>query len=206
MRRAELSATYVILDGAGIQTERLSATAGDRKYEPIPDYPAARAAVRLLELSQAIGASVDALTELGSLIEVSDKSKAKALANLSSNKARSTTTKTIRTAKGDVETVVKRKPRNSAASMFKSLIMAGDLTDDEIFAKVAEAFNLDQSKRSYVSVYRSTLKREGQNPPAPKGTKKLREGRDLTSMVAKKSKKTTTKQKPRKVVFRVKRK
>lgn len=56
-----------------------------------------------------------------------------------------------------------KKP--SAANRFRELIMAGKLTDDEIFEKVQKEFDLDSSKRSYVSWYRSNMKKKGLNPP-----------------------------------------
>ncbi len=55
----------------------------------------------------------------------------------------------------------------SAASMFKELIMAGKLTDDQIFAEVQRAFSVADSKRSYVGWYRNHLAKEGHNPPGP---------------------------------------
>jgi hypothetical protein len=64
------------------------------------------------------------------------------------------------------------KTRNtgpSAASRFRELIMEGKKTDDEIFATVAGEYGLDEGKRSYVSWYRNDLKKNGKNPPAPKG-------------------------------------
>jgi hypothetical protein len=57
----------------------------------------------------------------------------------------------------------------SAASRFRELIMAGKLTDDEIFATVAGEYNLDEGKRSYVAWYRNDLVKKGENPPVAKG-------------------------------------
>lgn len=56
----------------------------------------------------------------------------------------------------------------SAAQLFQSLIMAGKLTDDQIFAKVQEQFGLDEKKRGYVKWYRNHLKKTGANPPEAK--------------------------------------
>lgn len=61
-----------------------------------------------------------------------------------------------------------KAPRDSAATMFKALIMEGKLTDDQIFAKVAEKFGLDEKKRTYVAWYRNYLTKQGENPPAAK--------------------------------------
>ena len=61
-----------------------------------------------------------------------------------------------------------KAPRESAASMFKELIMTGGMTDDQIFAKVKAKYDLDDKKRGYVGWYRNWLKKQGQNPPDPK--------------------------------------
>lgn len=62
-----------------------------------------------------------------------------------------------------------RKP--SAAQMFQDLIMAGKLTDDQIFEKVQAEFGLDEKKRGYVKWYRSHLRKQGKNPPDAKESK-----------------------------------
>lgn len=49
----------------------------------------------------------------------------------------------------------------SAAAMFRALIQAGDLSDDEIFGQVQEAFDLPDNRRSYVEWYRKDLKKKG---------------------------------------------
>lgn len=58
--------------------------------------------------------------------------------------------------------------RESAAQMFQDLIMAGKLTDDQIFEKVQEKFGLDEKKRGYVKWYRNHLKKQGKNPTEAK--------------------------------------
>ena len=52
-------------------------------------------------------------------------------------------------------------PRDSAAAMFKQLILEGKLDDDKIFAAVASKFGLDAKKRSYVAWYRNNLHKKG---------------------------------------------
>lgn len=59
-------------------------------------------------------------------------------------------------------------PRESAAQMFKDLIMEGKKTDDQIFAAVKAKFKLDDKKRSYVAWYRNSLVKDGKKPPAAK--------------------------------------
>ncbi len=57
-----------------------------------------------------------------------------------------------------------RKP--SASALFAELIMAGVLTDDQIFAQVQAAFGLSDDKKSYTKWYRNDLRKKGKNPPA----------------------------------------
>jgi hypothetical protein len=59
-------------------------------------------------------------------------------------------------------------PRESAAQMFKDLIMEGKKTDDQIFAAVKAKFKLDDKKRSYVAWYRNALVKDGKKPLAAK--------------------------------------
>ena len=99
----------------------------------------------------------------------------------------------------------KEKPARgpSASSRFKELIMANasakkPLTDDEIFAKVAAEFNLDDSKRTYVAWYRNDLRKKGENPPDPVGgapVKATKEER-VAKMQAGKAAKAAEKAKP----------
>lgn len=58
--------------------------------------------------------------------------------------------------------------RESAAQLFKDLIMEGKLSDDKIFEKVQAKFGLDEKKRSYVAWYRNDLTKKGMNPPEAK--------------------------------------
>lgn len=69
-------------------------------------------------------------------------------------------------AKSDGATVKEKKP--SASQMFQDLIMAGKLTDDQIFAKVQEAFGLDDKKKGYVKWYRANMIKQGKKVPAAK--------------------------------------
>jgi hypothetical protein len=61
-----------------------------------------------------------------------------------------------------------KAPRETAASLFRELILKGGQTDDQIFAAVQKKFNLGDEKRSYVAWYRNQLKKDGKNPPAAK--------------------------------------
>lgn len=56
----------------------------------------------------------------------------------------------------------------TAADLFRDLIRAGKLTDDEIFKQVQVKFKLADNKRSYVSWYRNSLLKAGEKVPAAK--------------------------------------
>lgn len=64
-----------------------------------------------------------------------------------------------------------KEGRRSAAQAFKDLIMAGKLTDTEIFKQVQAEFGLDDSKSGYVSWYRNNMRKTGvaNVPDAKKG-------------------------------------
>jgi hypothetical protein len=49
----------------------------------------------------------------------------------------------------------------TASSRFKELILEGKLTDDKIFEKVQQEFDLDEGKRSYVKWYRNKMIKDG---------------------------------------------
>ncbi len=59
-------------------------------------------------------------------------------------------------------TVGNNKTYKSAATMFRDLILNSELDDDSIFLAVQQAFNLDDSRRSYVGWYRKDLQKKGQ--------------------------------------------
>lgn len=93
---------------------------------------------------------------------------------------RKETTTMAKPAKKEAAASTKEKaPRGpSASSRFKELIMANatakkPLTDDEIFAKVAAEFGLDESKRTYVAWYRNDMRKKGTaGVPDPVGGEK----------------------------------
>lgn len=129
---------------------------------------------------------IDSAVEKKSATTSKKKASAKPVGNDDSVAATKTTvtkdrvaTKKAATATSKPAKVIKDKPakvikdkdgddRKSASAMFQSLIMAGKLTDDEIFAAVKEEFGLDDKKRSYVSWYRNKMKKDGKNPPEAK--------------------------------------
>jgi len=78
---------------------------------------------------------------------------------------------TAKAAKPAAKPVKAGEKKPSAAQMFQDLIMAGKLTDDQIFEKVQAEFGLDEKKRGYVKWYRNHLKKQGANPPEAKVAK-----------------------------------
>lgn len=51
--------------------------------------------------------------------------------------------------------------KQSAAQMFRDLILTGSYDDDQIFKMVQKEYGLDDSKRNYVAYYRRELKQKG---------------------------------------------
>lgn len=185
---------YIPLDvGVGLEVQTMGADVFDQRYTPMVNYPVEKACQLYLGYSQNIGASKEALDHLGRIINVSKQEfemattkKAAAAAQkpaeekrTSARRATNGTPEPVKAGRRGTDPVVKtpKQPaakgekKESAAQMFQDLIMAGKLTDDQIFAKVQEKFGLDEKKRGYVKWYRNHLKKQGKNPPEPKVTK-----------------------------------
>jgi hypothetical protein len=168
----------------------------DAVYKPLPNYELAKGAAIYLQVAKQSGAQGRVVDELAKLIPISDEdreliqSKNKVV-NIQPKAAAPAATK-------EKKPMEKKEPRESAAAMFKELIMAGNLSDDKIFERVQDKFNLDPKKRSYVAWYRNDLSKKGMNPPAPVGgaaKKDTAKGKKPGKKAAKTSKKKATKKK-----------
>lgn len=184
---------FIPLDvSEGLQVHQTSVDSFDQRFKPMVNYPAEKACQLFLGYSQNIGATKEALDYLGQVITVSKQefdmaTKKAAAASEPAEEKRTTArrasngkaepTKAGRRATDPVVKTAKTAPakagekRESAAQMFQDLIMAGKLTDDQIFEKVQEKFGLDEKKRGYVKWYRNHLKKQGKNPPEAKVAK-----------------------------------
>jgi hypothetical protein len=158
-------------------------------------YPVEKACQLFVNYSQTLGATKEAMDYLGQIINVSKQElemattkKQTAAEKPAAAKAVKPVAKTaaakpteVKAGRRAIDPVVKAKPaekpakpgekKMSAAQMFQDLIMAGKLTDDQIFEKVQAEFGLDEKKRGYVKWYRNHLKKQGQNPPEAKVAK-----------------------------------
>lgn len=182
---------YIPLDvNEGLQVLTATANEFDQRYEPMVNYPAEKACQLLLNYSQTIGATKEALGYLGQIVNVSKqeadmattkktaaaekaaatKPAAKKAAPVTKPAAKSAPAKTAKTAAAKPAAKAGEK-KMSAAQMFQDLIMQGKLTDDQIFEKVQAQFGLDEKKRGYVKWYRNHLKKQGANPPEAKVSK-----------------------------------
>lgn len=188
---------YIPLDvSAGLEVQMMSADVFDQRFTPMVNYPAEKACQLYVGYSQSIGATKEALDYLGHVVNISEQEFKMAIAKkpaatadkksmvprrATNGKAEPskagrrstdpvvTTAPATKTAKAPAEKTGEK--RESAAQMFQDLIMAGKLTDDQIFEKVQEKFGLDEKKRGYVKWYRNHLKKQGKNPPEPKAGK-----------------------------------
>lgn len=158
----------------GFEVEELPVDKFGQLYEVLADYPATRAAQLYAGYAQSLGASKSAMEYLGRIIKLSPKEIEMATAKKTAAKAapaKSAAKGKAPAAKAPKAEKVAKEPgekRESAAQMFKDLIMEGKLTDDKIFEKVQAKFGLDEKKRSYVAWYRNDLTKKGANPPAAK--------------------------------------
>lgn len=179
----------------GLEVHSTSADSFDQRFTPMEGYPVEKACQLFVNYSQTLGATKEAMDYLGQVINVSKQelemattkkqtvaekpAAAKAVKPVAKKAAAKPTE--VKAGRRAVDPVVKAKPaekpakpgekKMSAAQMFQDLIMAGKLTDDQIFEKVQAEFGLDEKKRGYVKWYRNHLKKQGQNPPEAKVAK-----------------------------------
>lgn len=177
---------YIPLDiENGLVVLSMSTEEFDARYRPMLEYPIEKAASLYASYARTIGATQEAMSFLSSAVELSQKEidmavakkkdtakateEKKAPAKAASKKAPAEKpAKKTASPKAEKPAKESKAPRETAAQMFQDLIMAGKLTDDQIFAKVQEKFGLDEKKKGYVKWYRNHLKKQGKNPPEPK--------------------------------------
>lgn len=177
-------------DGEGFQLETTSDVSWEQRYKPMPKYPIDKACQLFLNYCTILGASDEVLDALAQVIPITNEDREMATSKFSNPpptelrgkkkapakkkaapKAKAAPAKKAAPKKAPAKKRAAKAPAGeykSAAQMFQELILAGKLTDDEIFAAVQEQFGLDDKKRSYVGWYRNKLKKDGQNPPEGK--------------------------------------
>jgi hypothetical protein len=179
----------------GLEVHSTSTDSFDQRFTPMEGYPVEKACQLFANYSQTLGATKEAMDYLGQVINVSKQelemattkkqtvaekpAAAKAVKPVAKKAAAKPTE--VKAGRRAIDPVVKAKPaekpakpgekKMSAAQMFQDLIMAGKLTDDQIFEKVQAEFGLDEKKRGYVKWYRNHLKKSGANPPEAKVAK-----------------------------------
>lgn len=110
------------------------------------------------------GASPEAVAELERLVPITIKEKEQIMTKKVEKTEKIPKAKAAPKAAGGGT-----KKRSGASVTFRELIMAGKLTDDQIFIEVQKRHpDVGDDKRSYVAWYRNDLKKKGENPPAPK--------------------------------------
>jgi hypothetical protein len=188
--RSEEIVKYIPLDiESGLVVLSMSTEEFDNRYRPMLEYPVEKAAALYASYARTIGATQEAMSFLSPLTDLTQKEidmavakkkdttkaaeEKKTAAKTASKKATPAKTKKPETPKTEKPEAPKgdkqpKASRETAAQMFQDLIMAGKLSDDQIFAKVQEKFGLDDKKKGYVKWYRNHLKKQGKKPPEPK--------------------------------------
>lgn len=198
LRETETAVTYIPYSIAGLTVDRMAPATFKSQYRDVPNYPTPRCATLYLQFAQDVGATGEAMEEISKLIDIPPKMRAGILEQLESNKATKDVVKSVKAGKhGNVKVQKKQKSRETAASMFRGLILEGALTDDEIFAKVQDEFGLSENKRSYVNYYRRELQKKGEAAPSIA---------EATSAARKKARKKKSKKAVKKPMKKVKRK
>lgn len=164
----------------GFNIESMPSKAFNELYQQLIDYPPERCAALYAQYAMTVGASAEALEALGRLTKLTSKEIQMATAKKASTAKVEKATKAsaekpakaTKTAAEPTEKKAKTAGAQSAAALFKELIMAGKLTDDKIFEKVQEKFGLSDDKRSYVAWYRKDMIKKGvEGVPEAKGGK-----------------------------------
>ena len=161
---------YIPLETTGLDLLETSAQSFDARYKMhVTDHPADHAAKLYVRFAKELGASREAVNCLAHLTPISTQEANMAVARRNKLEEQKTTKPTKPTkVKAEKPAKVKKERGETAASMFRRLIMTGKLTDDKIFQQVQEKFGLDDSKRGYVTWYRNDLTKKGENPPTAK--------------------------------------
>lgn len=154
---------FVALNVAeGLKVAVVAAKRFDELYRPIQGYPELKAAQAYARFATALGATPEVMTELGRVVKLSPEVIELATTRVKTVVAEDGTKTIEKVARGQKG---KKPAGGTAAELFRSLIMEGKLTDDQIFAQVKQAFNLDDKKRAYVSWYRKDLVKQGKEVP-----------------------------------------
>ncbi len=132
-----------------------------------------RAAKTYVQHATFAGCSDDALIELEALVPITTRERDEIMSTKKTKKAEAPR---VAGAVGNVKNPAKgkkatgeAKQRSGAAATFREMIMAGKLTDDQIFVEVRKRHpDVTEDKRHYVAWYRNQLKKQGKKPPAAK--------------------------------------
>jgi hypothetical protein len=154
----------------GLFTQRLRAEEFDKRYQVIEQYSVAKGVAKFVAFAKSYGATAEVLDVLGPIVSLTSGERDAALAQVRVGKVQmSEEVKTKlreKAAKAKAEKGPKA-PRESAAQMYRDLIMAGNFSDEVIFKKVNAKFN--KGHETDIAFYRSKLKKAGLNPPERKG-------------------------------------
>lgn len=160
--------SYIPLSLDGLEVVELPAAEFDRQYQPSAAYPAARCAALLVGYARDLGASEEALTHLGRVVNITKQEHEMATAKKAARKTPAVKPNGAAKKSAKRASATPGEKKLTAAQLFKDLIMEGGMTDDQIFKKVQAKFGLSDDKKGYTKWYRNALKKEGKRVPAAK--------------------------------------
>ena len=191
VKRDISTVTYVPMDVSGFHLTYMPVQKFDERYKLLEKYPVEKACAHYARYAVDYGATQDVLDYLGRVVTITEEQATMAKAKLAAKSTGAAESGAPSTAKKSKAAGGEKK--ESASGLFKTLILEGKLTDEQIFSKVQEKFGLDDKKRGYVAWYRNHLKKSGLNPPEPKGG--VKEKTETKPAVKKADKKPAAKKK-----------
>lgn len=146
--------------------------AGEKEFtsrlylEPV-EYPVSRAARLFVEYARNTGATDSVLEALAPFTNITEEEKSMARTKASARAAEADKPKRQQAKQTKAKSAAERKPRESAASVYRDQIRSGKTTK-QVVAAVNRKFP-DKGREDYVKYYWRELVKKGEDIPAPKG-------------------------------------
>lgn len=170
--RGEKEVRLIMSDSDGIKVYQVSKSQFEKEFNELIDYDPERAARIYLRVARMTGVTQEGLDELAKVVKLTKEDIPMAKKSLPAAKmsekavihGKAKGTKKVAIAKGEKGG---RQPRTgTSAEMYRTLLMAGKLSDQEVFEAVLAEH--PTTTRTSVGYYKWQLKKEGKLPEKKK--------------------------------------